>query len=157
MKYFYSFILLTISLLLSHPVQAQKLIKQVDCADSAIIQEADSITDAYEKLGYELLRETSVSMRSQYELPIVLPMNKGDWYQFIFIGDASSILFEVRIFDWNNKQLQYERKNHGDPDCNIIDCHFVPDESQYYVLKPLQVNKKKKDMCGYVILLKRTG
>ena len=83
-------------------------------------------------------------------------LNKGDWYQFIFIGDASSLVYEVRMYDWNEKQIQYIRKNFGDPSYNIIDYSYVPDESQYYMIKPLQVNKKKKKMCGYVMLLKRT-
>ncbi|HMG82465.1 MAG TPA: hypothetical protein VK559_05480 [Ferruginibacter sp.] len=157
MKKFTLSAMLAISLLLGHKASAQKLIAQEDCHDSVIMQEADSVEAAYTKAGYLLLKASSVSMQSQYELPIVLPLNKGDWYQFIFIGDPGSVLYETRIYDWNEKQLQYQKKNHGDSSYNIIDCSFVPDVSQYYMIKPLQVNKKKKKMCGYVLLFKKTS
>jgi hypothetical protein len=156
MKYFSTLLVLTASILFSYTGYAQKAIPLNDCTDSAMTRQADSIKDVYEKQGFILLKETSVSMENQYELPIVLPLNKGDWYQFIFIGDASSLVYEVRMYDWNEKQIQYIRKNFGDPSYNIIDYSYVPDESQYYMIKPLQVNKKKKKMCGYVMLLKRT-
>ena len=153
MKHF--FLLIMLAVVVSHKGYTQAIM-QVDCTDSLIVREADSVKDAYEKLGYTLLRENSVSMQSQYELPILLPLTKNDWYQFIFIGDPSSILYEVRTYDWNEKQIQYQRKNHGDSSYNIIDFSFIPETSQYYMIKPLQVNKKKKKMCGYVILFKRT-
>jgi hypothetical protein len=152
MKHFFLLVMLAV---VNHTGYTQT-ITQVDCTDSLIVREADSVKDAYEKLGYILLRENSVSMQSQYELPILLPLTKNDWYQFIFIGDPSSILYEVRTYDWNEKQIQYQRKNHGDSSYNIIDFSFIPETSQYYMIKPLQVNKKKKKMCGYVILFKRT-
>ena len=133
----------------------QKTIALSDCVDSLIIREADSIKQVFASQDFILLKETSVGMVNQYELPIVLPLNKGDVYQFIFIGDPTSILYELRMYDWEEKQIQYLKKNFGDPDFNIISYSFTPDVSQYYMIKPLQVNKKKKKMCGYVMLLKK--
>ncbi len=36
-----------------------------------------------------VLREASMTMESEYEMPIVLPMTQGTWYQFIFIDDPT--------------------------------------------------------------------
>jgi hypothetical protein len=156
MKHFPLSAILFISFLFSPKSYGQKTVALSDCVDSVIIHQADSIRDQFTRQGFILLKETSVSMESQYELPIVLPLNKGEWYQFIFIGDPSSVLYEVRIYDADEKQLVYQKKSLGDADYNTISYSFIPDASQYYMIKPLQVNKKKKKMCGYVMLLKRT-
>jgi hypothetical protein len=147
--------MLAISLLLSHKTYAQQAIAQADCVDSVIIHQADSVKELYAKQGFLLVKENALSMESRYELPIVLELGKGEFYQFVFIGDAASILYELRMYDWNEKQIQYIKKNQGDPSYNIIDFSYIPEATQYYMIKPLQVNKKKKKMCGYVLLFKR--
>jgi hypothetical protein len=44
----------------------------------------------------------------------------------------------------------------GDVDGNIISFSYIAPFSEYHMIKPVQVNKKKKkDLCGYVMLLKR--
>jgi hypothetical protein len=146
-----------ITLLLGNNAFAQQAIPPSDCVDSFMIHQADSVKELYAKQGLVLVRETAAEMVNQYELPIVLPLSKGEWYQFVFIGDAASVVYEVRMYDWNEKQIQYIKKNQGDPHYNIIDFSFIPDATQYYMIKPLQVNKKKKKMCGYVMLFKRTS
>jgi hypothetical protein len=156
MKHLPLFAILFISFLFNPKSYGQSAIALSDCVDSAIIHQVDSIRDQFTKQGFVLLKETSVGMESQYELPIVLPLDKGNWYQFIFIGDPSSVLYEVRIYDSDEKQIVYQKKSLGDADYNMISYSFIPDASQYYMIKPLQVNKKKKKMCGYVMLLKRT-
>jgi hypothetical protein len=156
MKKFSLIVTLAISLLLSHKTYAQQAIAQADCVDSVIVHQADSVKELYAKQGFILVRENAVSMVSQYELPIVLQLGKGEFYQFVFIGDAASVLYELRMYDWNEKQIQYIKKNQGDPSYNIIDFSYVPETTQYYMIKPLQVNKKKKKMCGYVMLFKRS-
>ncbi|HTB99801.1 MAG TPA: hypothetical protein VK705_03895 [Ferruginibacter sp.] len=156
MKHLSLFAILFISFLFSPKSYGQNAIPLSDCVDSAIIHQADSIRDQFTRQGFVLLKETSVGMESQYELPIVLPLDRGVWYQFIFIGDPSSVLYEVRIYDADEKQIVYQKKSLGDADYNMISYSFIPDDSQYYMIKPLQVNKKKKKMCGYVMLLKRT-
>ena len=44
----------------------------------------------------------------------------------------------------------------GDVDGNIISFNYIPQSSEYHMIKPVQVNKNKKKMCGYVMLLKKT-
>ena len=128
------------------------------CNNISITQQADSIKTLLAKSGFIVVKEASVSMESEYEIPVIVPLTQGSWYQFVFIGDISSRVYEVRMFDWNEKQVVYQKKMWGDVDGNVIRYDFIPQFSEYHMIKPLQVNKKKKkDLCGYVMLLKKTA
>ncbi|NMD29472.1 MAG: hypothetical protein GYA79_07130, partial [Bacteroidetes bacterium] len=74
---------------------------------------------------------------------------------FVFIGDITSKLYEVRMYDWNERQVVYKKNQWGDVDGNIINYDYIPRFSEYHMIKPVQVNKKKKLLCGYVLLLKK--
>jgi hypothetical protein len=115
----------------------------------------DSLKKLYATQGFTLLREASMTMESEYEMPIILPMTEGTWYQFVFIGDPTSRLYEVRMYDYNEKQVVYKKHMWGDIDGNIISYDYVPKFSEYHMIKPVQVNKSKKKLCGYVMLLKK--
>ena len=115
----------------------------------------DSLKKAYSEQGFIVLREASFKMESEYEMPVVLPMQAGTIYQFIFIGDPTSKLYEVRMYDWSERQVVYKRNQWGDVDGNIISYSYVPQATEYHMIKPVQVNKKKKQLCGYVMLLKK--
>ena len=76
---------------------AQDIIRQVPCSNELITHQADSIKDEFSKHGYIVVKEASMTMESEYEMPIVVPLTQGTWYQFVFIGDITSRLFEVRL------------------------------------------------------------
>lgn len=105
--------------------------------------------------GFVVVKEASMAMISEYEMPVVVPLTAGSWYQFVFIGDISSRLYEVRMYDYDERQVAYVKKMWGDVDGNVISIDYIPKVSEYHMIKPVQVNKKKKNMCGYVMLLKR--
>ena len=143
-------------LLFPHSLRAQNdVIKLQSCEGNPYQQTVDSLKRACTKQGYVLLREASVQMESEYEMPVVLPMQAGTNYQFIFIGDPTSRLYEVRMYDFNERQVVYKKNQWGDVDGNIISYTYVPQFSEYHMIKPVQVNKKKKNLCGYVMLLKK--
>ena len=96
------------------------------------------------------------TMESEFEMPVVMPLTQGTNYQFVFIGDYTSRLYEVRMFDWSEKQVIYQQKRWGDVDGNIISYGYIPRFSEFHMMKPVQVNKKKKkNLCGYVMLFKK--
>lgn len=132
------------------------IIRQQSCEGNPYQVQIDSLKQNFGAQGYSVLREASMTMESEYEMPIVLPMTKDTWYQFIFIGDPTSRLYEVRMFDWSEKQVVYKRNQWGDIDGNIISYNYIPKFSEYHMIKPVQVNKNKKKLCGYVMLLKKT-
>jgi len=102
-----------------------------------------------------VVKEASVQMVSEFEMPVIVPLTEGSWYQFVFIGDMSSKLYEVRMYDWDDKQVVYQKKYWGDVDGNVISYSYIPKISEFHMMKAVQINKKKKDVCGYVMLLKK--
>ncbi|MEN9570905.1 MAG: hypothetical protein RL172_2136 [Bacteroidota bacterium] len=153
MKNRYIFLLLCV--LFAVNASAQTAARQTGCTDPLIIQQADSVKQDMGKQGYVVVKEAFVNMESEYEIPVIVPLTQGSWYQFVFIGDISSRLYEVRMFDWDERQVIYQKKEWGEVDGNVISYSYIPKFSEYHMIKPLQVNKKKKQLCGYVILLKK--
>jgi hypothetical protein len=142
-------------LLSSFSVDAQDVIRQQACSSPSIAHQADSIKQELAKQGFIVVKEASMEMESEYEMPVIVPLTEGSWYQFVFIGDITSKLYEVRMYDWNEKQVVYQKKMWGDVDGNVISYSYIPQFSEYHMMKPVQVNKKKKGLCGYVMLLKK--
>ena len=137
-------------------LRGQNVIRQAACADAGIARQADSLKRLFAQDGFVVIKEASVTMESEYEMPVIVPMAEGSWYQFVFIGDASSRLFEVRMFDWNERQVVYQKNLSGDENANVISYSYIPKFTEHHMIKPVQVNKKKKKgLCGYVILLKK--
>ena len=146
---------LLLILLIANKAISQNVIRQSACADPYILHQADSIKQELSKQGFLIVKEASMAMESEYEMPVIVPLTEGSWYQFVFIGDVSSKLYEVRMYDWDEKEVAYQKKQWGDVDGNVISYSYIPKLSEYHMMKPVQVNKKKKNLCGYVMLLKK--
>lgn len=137
---------------------SQEVIRQQSCSNDLMSKQVDSLKTHYSKDGFVLLKEASIAMESEFEMPVIVPLTQGSWYQFVFIGDYSSRLYEVRMFDWNERQVVFQQKRWGDIDGNIISYSYIPKFSEFHMMKPVQVNKqKKKNLCGYVMLFKKSG
>jgi hypothetical protein len=137
---------------------SQDVIRVQSCSNEMISKQADSLKSLFGNDGYILLKEASINMESEFEMPVIVPLTQGSWYQFVFIGDYSSRLYEVRMYDWNEKQVVFKQKKWGDVDGNVIVYSYIPQFSEFHLMKPVQVNKqKKKNLCGYVMLFKRNG
>jgi len=153
------YLFLAFSILLSSAAVAQgDVIRIESCSNPLIQHQVDSLKDLYSKDGFMLLKEASVAMQSEYELPVIVPLTQGGWYQFVFVGDYTSKLYEVRMYDWDEKMVVYQKKQWGDVDGNIITYSYIPKFSEYHMMKPVQVNKQKKtNLCGYVMLFKKSA
>ncbi len=137
-------------------VNAQDIIRQRPCSDENLKKEADSLKLEFQKQGFIVVREASMMMESEYEMPVIVPLTEGSYYQFVFIGDLSSRLYEVRMYDFREKQVVYEKHFGDGVESNIISYSYIPRFSEYHMIKPVQVNKvKKKNVCGYIMMLKR--
>ena len=135
---------------------SQEVIKVKSCSDQLIAQQVDSLKKLYSDDGFVLMKEASITMESEFEMPVIVPLNQGSLYQFVFIGDYTSRLYEVRMFDWSEKQVIFKQKHWGDVDGNIISYEYQPRFSEFHMMKPVQVNKqKKKNLCGYVMMFKK--
>ncbi|MBO9684965.1 MAG: hypothetical protein J7502_20210 [Flavisolibacter sp.] len=148
--------LLSVLLLFVTLSYAQQVIKVQPCNDTLIQRQVDSLKVLYSKQGYNVLREASITMESEYEMPVVVELKERALYQVVFIGDITSKLYEVRMYDWNEKMVVYQKKMWGDVDGNIISYGYQPKFTEFHMIKPVQVNKKKKKgLCGYVMLLQK--
>ena len=137
-------------------VNSQEVIKVQSCNDQMIAHQVDSLKKLYADDGFVLMKEASITMESEYEMPVIVPLNQGSLYQFVFIGDYTSRLYEVRMFDWNEKQVVFKQNKWGEIDGNIISYEYQPQFSEFHMMKPVQVNKqKKKNLCGYVMMFKK--
>ena len=132
------------------------VIRVKSCENSQIAQQVDSLKKLYSADGFILLKEASITMESEFEMPVIVPLNQGSWYQFVFIGDYTSRLYEVRMYDWNERQVIFQQKKWGEIDGNVISYSYQPQFSEFHMMKPVQVNKqKKKNLCGYVMMFKK--
>src|SRR3954462_7504440 len=149
-------LLISIGILLSSQSFSQDVIRMQPCNDTFIQKQADSLKELFAKSGFEVLKEASIMMESEYEMPVIVPLQERSTYQIVFIGDMSSKLYEVRMYDWDEKMVTYQKKMWGDIDGNIISFQYPPKFSEFHMIKPVQINKqKKKGLCGYVMLLKK--
>jgi hypothetical protein len=148
-------LMLAIILLYSHALLGQEVIRQESCDFKPYQAQIDSLKSLFSSKGFIVLREASMTMQSEYEMPIIVPMSQGALYEFVFIGDPTSKLYEVRMYDFDEKQVVYQKKMWGDVDGNIISYAYIPQFTEDHMIKPVQVNKTKKKMCGYVMLLKK--
>jgi len=145
-----------LSFLAAHSQSSSNVIKVQSCSDVLIAHQVDSLKKLYSDDGFILMKEASITMESEYEMPVIVPLNQGSLYQFVFIGDYTSRLYEVRMFDWNEKQVVFKQNKWGDVDGNVISYAYQPRFSEFHMMKPVQVNKqKKKNLCGYVMMFKK--
>lgn len=150
---FSSFFIFTFSFIKSY---GQEVLHQIPCSNELINHQVDSLKAIFSKDGFIVVKESSMTMESEYEMPVIVPLTQGTWYHFVFIGEITSKLYEVRMFDWNERQVVYQKNQWGDVDGPIISFSYIPQATEYHMFKPVQVNKKKKKgLCGYVMLLKK--
>ena len=149
-------VLLTFLLTILSANSQSNVIKVQSCSDQLIARQVDSLKKLYSDDGFVLMKEASIAMESEYEMPVIVPLNQGSLYQFVFIGDYTSRLYEVRMFDWSEKQVVFKQNRWGDVDGNVISYEYQPRFSEFHMMKPVQVNKqKKKNLCGYVMMFKK--
>ncbi|RYY38402.1 MAG: hypothetical protein EOO08_14915 [Chitinophagaceae bacterium] len=152
-----TFALSLLTVLLISRAGAQDANRSQENLDPTIARQADSLRKLYMSNGFILVKENAVPMESQFEFPVIVPLKAGTIYQFVFIGEMSSRLYEVRMFDWSEKQVFYKKHMWGDIDGNIIAYPYTARQDEYHLMRVLQVNKqKKKDLTGYVMLFRRT-
>ena len=132
---------------------AQERTRQIPCFDAAAKIQLDSIKDALAYQGYAIVREASMTMDNQFEMPVYVPLTEGNWYHIIFIGDPEANSYEVSMFDYQEKQVVYQKQGFEN---NVIDYTYLPKKSAYHIIKPVQMGRrKKKNFCGYVVLFRK--
>jgi hypothetical protein len=117
--------------------------------------QVDSVKIANINFGFELVKASEMAMLSKYEKPIVAPLREGSLYRIVFVGEATSKLFEIRMYDWQEKRVVFERQRLRDKNANVLSYDYIPKFSEYHMIKPVQVNKHKKEVTGYMLLFRK--
>jgi hypothetical protein len=117
--------------------------------------QVDSIKTANINFGFELVKLSEMAMLSKYEKPIVAPLREGSLYRIVFVGEETSKLFEIRMYDWQEKRVVFERQRLKDKNANVLSYDYIPKFSEYHMIKPVQVNKHKKEVTGYMLLFRK--
>ncbi len=156
MKKLFTLTIFTLAMFAALLSNAQPMVQKAAFDNAAIQSQADSIKELYGKMGFVVAKESGMAMESEYETPVILPLKQGTWYRIVFIGEMTSRLYEVRMFDWNEKQVFYAKKMWGDVDGNVISYDYIPQFTEYHLVKPVQINKKKKQCGGYFLIFKKT-
>ncbi|MEO6681843.1 MAG: hypothetical protein ABIN48_03370 [Ginsengibacter sp.] len=145
-------LLIVLSFLLNY-VNAQDVIRQAPCFDSSLKSQADSLKENLTLQGFKVIREATMTIENEYEMPVIVPLTAGSWYHIAFIGDARAHLYEVRMYDYTEKQVVYKKQGIEN---NVISYSFIPQSTEYHIIKPVQVGKRKiKNFCGYILFFRK--
>jgi hypothetical protein len=145
----------TVLMLTSIHVKSQVKDQLTSLPDPILRHQTDSLKENFASKGFIVVKEALMRMESDYAMPVIVPLSEGSSYEFAFIGDVSSNVCEVRMYDQLENQVVYEKQPVTG---NIISYSYIPKISEYHIIKPLQVNKKKgKNVYGYIILFKKTA
>ena len=155
MKKLFTIVFLVLATLISLYTKAQPMVSKTAFDNPAIQSQADSIKTVYAMQGFELSKASGMNMESENEVPVILQLKEGTNYRIVFIGENSSNSCEVRMFDWNEKQVVYKKQTSGDVDGNIIAYNYSPKSTEYHMIKPVQTNKQKA-IGGYFMIFKKT-
>lgn len=142
-------LLVFVSFSMNH-LKAQEVIRQAPCFDVSMKQQADSLIESMTLQGFKMVREAAMSMENQYEMPVILPLTAGSWYHVVFIGDSKANLYEVSMYDYAEKQVIYKKQGIEN---NIISYSFIPNSTEYHMIKPVQAGKRKiKKFCSFILV-----
>lgn len=145
-------LLVFVSFSINH-VKAQEVIRQAPCFDASMKRQADSLIKSMALQGFKMIREAAMSMENNYEMPVIVPFTAGAGYQIAFIGDAKANLYEVRMFDYAEKQIVYKKQGIEN---NIISYSFIPNSTEYHMIKPVQAGKRKiKKFCSFILIFRK--
>ena len=81
------YLILCTAVLLCTTSFSQDVIRLQECSSPTIRNQVDSLKSLFAKDGFTVLKEASITMESEYEMPVIVPLKQGEWYQFVFVGE----------------------------------------------------------------------
>lgn len=149
-------LLFYVTLLFFTPAYSQEMIQE-SCLNDIVLKQIDSIKNVQTGAGFFLLKEATLSMRSRLERTVILPLKKGVFYQFVVVGEQSSKLLEIGMYDWNENEVFFQEKKNRHAGKNYVNISCIPDTTGYYLIKILQVNRQEKmNLCGHILLFQKS-
>lgn len=128
---------------------------KVGCEDKAIRYQGEQIKKEFKAQGMTVTRDAMVSMDSRQPFPIGVQLEKGKFYQFIYIGDRRASKIDFELYDGEDKKLD-TRTLKNPMENNAIVYAFMPDKSDIYLIVLTQ-KWKTKPMCGSFTVMEKEG
>lgn len=150
-KQLFIYILLTGSLCMHFTTSAQRA--SVGCVDQAMRLQAEQLKLGFVKQSYVVYRDAMLSMESRQPAPIVVQLNKGQLYQFIYVGSKGSSKISMEIMDGEDNKID-ERILKNPAHTNYVVYSFIPDKTDAYLFVLTQ-HQKSKTMCGSFCILQQ--
>jgi len=119
----------------------------VGCVDPAIRTQAQEIKQHFQKQGFVVYRDAMISMSSMEPYPVIVQLQKGQFYQIIFVGNTADSKMRIDIYNGQDQKMDEKlvMRNRDQP--NYISYSFIPETTDTYMFMLLQ-RLKNKDMCG---------
>ena len=136
--------------------ESKEVIRQTQCDATIQKKIADSVANVFAKDGFTVLQATQVSVKNDFEQPIMFPLQQGGHYQLIFAGDPNAKKWELRL-SYMDSGGAVDVKKHLTQDGPLITKYNRPTITTRYVahLYQRQINGPET-LCGYFILMKKT-
>lgn len=124
----------------------------VGCIDGAIRLQAQEMKDYYLKQGFEVFRDAMISMSSMEPYPVIVQLQKGTFYQIIFVGNTADSKIKLELYDGHDNKLDEKTVERNREQPNYISYSITPENSDTYMFMLMQ-KLKNKEMCGSFTIL----
>jgi hypothetical protein len=122
----------------------------IGCIDKDIALRAEDINNGYLAKGMEIYKEASMNMESEMPAYIEVKLEKGHWYQFIFVGSDISAMCGMDLFDGeDNPIIKKEIKRGEEP--GYISFGYLPTKTDIYLVI-LRQKQRRASMCGSITI-----
>ena len=121
--------------------------QQIGCVEPVLRQQARELQQQFIEQGFTVSRDAMIHMSSNEPFPVVVELQKGVFYQFIFIGNTRAQKLTLELYDNDQKRLALKTSHTGKDEANYIFFSFVPEKSGPYVFALTQ-KVKQKAFCG---------
>lgn len=128
----------------------------VGCMDASIRLQSQEIKQHFLKQGFEVYKDAMISMSSMEPYPVIVDLQKGMFYQIIFVGNVGDSKMKMEVYDGHDTKLDEKLVMRNRDQNNFISYSFTPEQSDTYMFLLLQ-KMKAKDMCGSFTILKLKG
>lgn len=119
----------------------------VGCIDPAIRTQAQEIKQHFQKQGFVVYRDAMISMSSMEPYPVIVQLQKGQFYQIIFVGNIADSKMRIDIYNGSDQKIDEKLAMRNRDQPNYISYSFIPEDTDTYMFMLLQ-RLKNKDMCG---------
>lgn len=146
------YLLLLLAQCMGFAAAAQTTAASLGCKDATILTQASELQNNLVNQGFEVLNNAMLSMDSRTELPIVVRMKQGEFYQVVFVGNTRSNRINLDLFHQKRKLVLHKEQRPMKQTSNAISFSFSPEETDDYTFTLSQVIKSGSTCGSFTIL-----